>query len=131
MNGVLSLGIMRQRDFSGLLKLRIKDTIKQSSTNPHNKESNERLDKLHSEDLDRIIDLFWEELSSQLKKGVRVIFDGWISIFTKPVKRSTYDSKIDNTRKTVYAHRVRFKPLELFRKKAETVIDKEEYTKLK
>lgn len=58
------------------------------------------------------------------------MFDGWISIFLKPIKREVYDSKKDNTRKVVYAYRVRFKALPSLKLNSEILLSEEEYKKI-
>lgn len=95
-----------------------------------NTKENDPLRNLSSEDIYRLIHIMWTVASNQLKFGRRVIFDGWLSVFTKPIKRETYDSKVDNTRKMTYAHRLRFRPLTEFRLESETDLTKSEYDKL-
>lgn len=125
-NGRSRMSQIRQKEFSRRVKKRL------------SKHENERIRKLDSEDLMDLFSLFWEELTSCLSQGHRVIFDGWISIFTNPVKRKCYDAQTEadkaagapRTSEWLYAHRVRFRPLPRFRQQAETKITLEEYQRL-
>lgn len=144
--GRLILRPMNQSVFSEILYDRLGDTIKRTNSHEGNpkgldsdhhaslykqeEESYARLRTLHPEDIYTLIHILWSELAFQLRAGQRVIFDGWLSIFTSPTKRETYDSKIDNTRKMTFAHRIRFRPLEKLRMQAERILTKDEYDKL-
>lgn len=89
-------------------------------------EASERILALTLDDLDFILSEMWEELSQLLRDGKRVIFEGWASFFTRPVKRKCYNmSTVKNW--WTYRCRIRMTPLAHFRRQAETDISIEKY----
>jgi cytochrome c-type biogenesis protein CcmE len=97
------------------------------------KERNARLDALTEDDVDILVTLFWETLARLLRNGKRVIFEGVMSFFTKPVKRKCYNMYAPEDRKNwfTYAYRIRNNVLDSYREKAETQISEAEYSVLK
>lgn len=119
---------LRQKDFV----IRLEDRLIESG--------NKKLQKLQREDLEDLIWLFFDELTLCLHKGYRVIFDGWISFYTNPVKRKCYDTSSNDAgvssgdrraSRLSYKHRVRFNPLKNFRQQAETELTEAEYLVLR
>lgn len=86
----------------------------------------DRIDALTDEDLNIIITEFWAELGLCLRLGIRVIFEGWISFFTKPIKRNCYDMTTGK-RWIEFKRRVRTRPLDRFKEIAEVAISEEQY----
>lgn len=129
-----------QKRFSNELRNRIRREGLETF-DPQNKEhvrlksENEWVDesavrKLSAADLNFIINMLFDEVSKKLMSGSQVIFNGWLSIFTNPTKRSLYASKKENGRKLSYAMRIRFKPLNRLRKQSETHLTETEYNQL-
>lgn len=93
------------------------------------KSKNPTLKDLSVEDTQEFVSLFWEVLAEYLFDGHRVIFDGWISFFTNPVKRKCYD--VGHTGyKWSYKHRIRFRPLDKFKGLAERDLTESDYQAL-
>lgn len=92
--------------------------------------SNERLQRLSTDDIQRFVSLFWEVLAKYLYDGHRVIFEGWGSFFTNPVKRQVYDVG-HRGHKWSFKYRTRFRPLDTFRNLAERDLSEDEYEVIK
>jgi hypothetical protein len=108
---------IKQQSFADKLQVRLQES------------SNKNLQKLSNKDIQKFISLFWEVLATCLYDGYRVIFDGWISFYTNPVKRKCYDTgRIGN--KWSFKYRVRSKPLNAFRNHAERELTEESYQEL-
>lgn len=90
------------------------------------KEASERILALTAEDLDFILSEMWKELARQLRDNKRVIFEGWASYFTRPVKRKCYNMT-KNSNWWTFMRRIRMTPLKDFRDQAEVEISEEEY----
>ena len=100
------------------------------------RERPELASKLTEEDHKVLIDLFFDELSSLLKSGFRVVFEGYASFFTKPIKRTCTnvrkidDGIVDDADKwSTFKRRLRWKPLPKL-KESEVDLTEEEYTEL-
>lgn len=85
-----------------------------------------RIEALNVEDLDIIITEFWEELGSCLRIGMHVAFEGWLTFFTRPIKRNCYDMHTTN-RWIEFKRRIRTNSLDRFKEKAEVSISEELY----
>lgn len=94
----------------------------------------ERLDKedpelgklLSQESLTKILVLAFEELIVLLRDGYRVIFEGYFSFFTKPIKRKCFNLHTKEEWWT-FKRRIRFKSMPDFKKKVEIDIPESEY----
>lgn len=114
---------IKQQEFSERIVSRLSDS------------SNERLKELRDEDFHEFFEVFWQELARSLFEGHRVIFDGWVSFFTNPVKRKCYDAPTADSLAGVtprpqswsFKRRVRFKPLSEFRRTAEVPLTEAAY----
>jgi predicted DCC family thiol-disulfide oxidoreductase YuxK len=85
-----------------------------------------RISVLTDEDLDIIISEVWAELGACLRANIRVSFEGWISFFTKPIKRNCYNM-IDGSRWVEFKRRIRSNSLDRFKEQAEVTISEEGY----
>jgi hypothetical protein len=86
----------------------------------------DRIAALTDVDLDIIVSKLWAELGACLKDNIRVSFEGWISFFTKPIKRQCYNMH-DHTRWVEFKRRIRSNSLDLFKGHAEVTISEQEY----
>jgi predicted DCC family thiol-disulfide oxidoreductase YuxK len=85
-----------------------------------------RIASLSEDDLDVIISEMWAELGVCLESNIRVSFEGWISFFTKPVKRRCYNMYTGD-RWVEFKRRIRSNSLDRFKEQAEVTISEEEY----
>lgn len=88
----------------------------------------ELAEKLTEEDLWFLIELFFHQLSSLLRSGLRVIFEGYASFYTRPIARKCTNLQTDESWMT-YCRRLRFTPMPKMKKSTEFDITKEEYLK--
>ena len=114
---IMKQKMIRQKGFSKRLAARLKNS------------DNEKLKKLKAKDIDEFIDAFWSELAVAVKEGIHISFEGWMSFFTKPVKRACRNTHTDETWIT-YKRRVRTKALDRLRSEAETDLDEQEFIEL-
>lgn len=91
---------------------------------------NEHLNQLTNDDIDALITIFFKELAMVVRGGKRVVFEGWVSFFAKPVMRICYDQST-NRRWPTYKKRIRSKFLPLMREHAEVEITESEYQEWK
>jgi nucleoid DNA-binding protein len=82
--------------------------------------------KLTEKDLLFIIELFFSQISVHLRAGLRVIFEGFASFYTKPIARKCTNLRTDETWMT-YKRRLRWTPLPDMKKSTEIEITKEQY----
>lgn len=82
--------------------------------------------KLSSHELLIIMEAYLVEIIGSLKSGYRVIFVGFGSFFTRPVKRQCSNPKTKEQWMT-YKRRIRFSPSPSLRVKAETDMTEKEY----
>lgn len=82
------------------------------------------LSHLTEQQLNALLALFWNELTDQLSKGNRVIFEHWITFYTKPVRRKCFNIY---TKEEWISHknRVRTNILDRFRERAETELEQQ------
>lgn len=78
--------------------------------------------KLSEDELDYVLNQFWNDLTDELSKGHRVIFEHWITFYTKPVRRKCFNIYTKEEWIT-HKNRVRTNILDHFRAKSETDID--------
>lgn len=90
------------------------------------KSNNSRLKELTESDIQKFISLFWEVMAMYLYDGHRVIFEGWASFYTNPVKRKCHEVG-HRGYKWSFKRRLRFRPLDNFRESAEVEMTEEEY----
>lgn len=87
--------------------------------------------KLGEEDLLILIEVFFNQISLHLRAGLRVIFEGFASFYTKPIARKCTNLRTNETWMT-YTRRMRWAPLPNMKKSTEVEITREEYlTELK
>lgn len=89
-------------------------------------EDNPRLRSLTENDLHYLIKLIFVEIATHLREGHRVIFEGLISFFTKPVKRKCTNMHTGNTWYTL-KRRFRTQPLDVMKAIAEVDVTEDEY----
>lgn len=95
----------------------------------HERLQNERPElakKLDEKELLFIIESVFEEISVLLRSGVRVIFEGYLSFYTKAIKRKCSDLHTGEDWMT-HKRRLRWKPSPRFKEMTEIEISEEEY----
>ena len=77
------------------------------------------LQHITEEQLDLLVTSFWETLTTQLSEDQRIIFEHWITFYTKPVKRKCFNI---HTKEEWITHkkRVRTNVLDRFRERSES-----------
>jgi nucleoid DNA-binding protein len=82
--------------------------------------------KLDEKDLLFLIELFFKQISVHLRSGLRVIFEGFASFYTKPIARKCTNLRTEEDWMT-YKRRLRWSPLPDMKKATEIEITKEQY----
>ncbi|PGQ88192.1 hypothetical protein [Priestia megaterium] len=86
----------------------------------------ELLEKYKDGDIQKIVECALEVLSELLRSGYRIIFEGYFSFFTKPIKRKCSNLHTNETWWT-YKRRIRVKPMDHLKEVSEVEITEEEY----
>lgn len=86
----------------------------------------ELLAKYTDGDFQKIIECALKVLSELLRDGYRVIFEGYFSYFTKPIKRKCSNLHTKETWWT-YKRRIRVKPMDKLKELSEVEITEDEY----
>lgn len=86
--------------------------------------------KTSETDIHQILDIMLEVLAVLMRDGYRVIFEGFFSYFTKPIKRKCTNLHTNETWWT-YKRRIRCKPMDHVKSIAETEITEEIYLNYK
>lgn len=86
--------------------------------------------KITEDELYKILKVSFALIGELLGKGYRVIFEGYFSFFTKPIKRKCTNLYTKENWWT-YKRRIRVKPMDSIKKIAENDISEEEYLKFK
>lgn len=84
---------------------------------------------LSDEDLLYLLNSHYEELSELMKLGYRVIFEGHLSYYTKPIKRKCTNMHTGEEWWS-YKRRIRTKPMDLMKSRTEIDLTEEEYLEL-
>ena len=101
--------------------------------NKLNEESPDLAARLSLDDISVIMDTALRVMAELLKDGYRVIIEGYLSFFTKPIKRKCTNLQNKDTEETWYTlkRRIRIKPMDKFKKQVETELTTEEYNQYK
>lgn len=86
----------------------------------------ELAEKLDEKELLFLIELFFKQLSVHLRSGLRVIFEGFASFYTKPIARKCTNLRTDENWMS-YKRRLRWLPLPDMKSATEIEITEEEY----
>ena len=83
-------------------------------------------EKISFVDIQTFIEVFFKELSAQLKTGVRVIFEQHASFYTKAIKRKCTNMQNQEQWMT-YKRRLRWTPAPSMKQRTEIELQEEEY----
>lgn len=92
------------------------------------KEHPDIIDRYKDGDIQKIVDCALKVLSELIRDGYRVIFEGYFSYFTKPIKRKCSNLHTKETWWT-YKRRIRVKPMDHIKEISEVEITEDEYNK--